>query len=244
MQGVDAFIEKNFKSTNTTFEQCVQSIVYAYYLLSKEKTYSRKKILAETIVIRGKDSTAVELEDYLRNDLVTNFIEPNLNLFNLENYLFIPGADEINNNVRTGILDIKVCSPRFTGSVYYVFECKRLNKLLIRDYLNEGVNRFITSKYYPTSNAPIAGMISFLESTKNDNRIEIERAFDVLNTALNNNKKMKLISRLDFHRLISKNFEYLNEYKYVFHSSHGRLNKLGNITLYHIVLDYNAIILD
>ena len=244
MKGASLFVQKNFKSTNTTFELCMQVIVYAYFELSKNKNYSRSEILKQTTRVRGRLSTVVELEDYLRNDLVTNFIKPHLSKFGLEHYLFIPGAEEISENIKVGILDIKVCSPSFTGAVYYIFECKRLNKSIIKNYLKEGVERFVSRQYYPNSDTPVAGMISFLESTEVKSRIDIDKCFDELNTELTNqSEQVNLVVKLAHHPISSNDYVFLNNYKFIFYSIHKRTKSKDNITLYHIFLDYNDIIL-
>jgi hypothetical protein len=245
MKGVTQFVKKNFKSPDLTFENCLHAIIYAFKLLEKDKTYSRKKILSETTRVRGKIAKMIELEDYLRNDLVKNFIEPNLKDFYLQNYLFIPGADELSDNIRTGILDIKVCSPSFNGDVYYIFECKRYNKSLTKGYLNDGVKRFVTSQYYPDSNTPVAGMISFLESTELKNKINIQDAFTELNSGLNASKdELGLIGKLNMHKLNCKKYNVVTDYEYIFKSKHKRSKLKINIELFHIMLDYNDLITD
>jgi hypothetical protein len=245
MRGASQFIEKNFKSINTTFDLCMQTIIYGYTQLSKQKKYSRKNILKETTRIREKATRVIELEDYLRNDLLTNFIQPNQHKFNLQNYLFIPGVDEISKNVRTGILDIKVCSPTFTGAVYYIFECKRLNTSIIKGYIYDGITRFLKGKYYPDSHTPLAGMISFLEHNDIKQLIKIDDYFNVLNTALNKEtKSLKILANLKNHSLDCKTYKFVREYKYIFSSVHKRTKSKMPITLYHIALDYNDLISD
>jgi hypothetical protein len=243
MKGVNQFMQNNFKSSVVTFENCIHAIVYGFTLLEKSKTYSRHKILAEATRIRSKNAKVIELEDYLRNDLVINFIQPNLKDFYLQNYLFIPGVEEISDNIRTGILDIKVCSPSFNGNVYYVFECKRLNKSIIKGYLNEGIMRFTSKKYYPESDTPVAGLISFLEYDDVNNKILIEDSFEKLSTAIHNQRKgLQLIGTLKAHKLTNKKFQVIRDYKYIFKSTHRRNRTRVNIDLFHIVLNYNNLI--
>ena len=245
MKGVNQFVQKNFKSPHSTFENCLHAIVCGYTLLEKEKKYSRKKILAEATRIRSKKAKVIELEDYLRNDLVINFIQPNLKDFYLENYLFIPGVEEIIDNIRTGILDIKVCSPSFNGNVYYIFECKRLNKSIITGYLNEGIKRFTSKKYYPESDTPLAGIISFLEYDNIKNKILIEDSFEKLGTAIHSQRKgLQLIENLKPYKLHNKKFKIISDYRYVFQSTHKRSRTKVNIDLFHIILDYNNLIIE
>lgn len=244
MTGAIKFVEKNFKRRDITFDNCLHAIIYGFGEVQKDRTYSRKKILEEASRIRSKNASIIELEDYLRNDLVINYIQPNLDKFNLKNYLFIPGADEIANNIRTGMLDIKVCSPSFNGNVYYVFECKRFNKSIIGDYLKEGIQRFTKSKYYPEAQTSIAGLISFLESVDIKKKVGIEDVFEQLKLSLNNSKvEIKLKSELSHYRLKSKKYNFISEYKFVFQSVHGRENK-KDIELVHVMLDYNNLVKD
>lgn len=244
MKGAERFVEKNFKGNISVFESCMHSIVYGYLLLSKSKSYSRKKILSQQSSVRGKKNYVVELEDFLRNDLVNNFIEPNLRLFDLENYLFIPGAEESFKNVKTGVLDIKVCSPSFRGSVYYIFECKRLNREILNGYLDEGVHRFVSHKYYPSQSTSLGGMISFLESANLKYRIDVSTCFQELDSAIKKKRKyLGLKKDLDQHVLFCKTFKEVTDYKYIFHTSHLRKKRKDLIELYHIVLDYNSLVI-
>ncbi len=243
MKGASQFVEKNFQVLDSTFENCLNAIVYGFKLVEKSKVYSRKGILNEASQVRSKPTKIIELEDYLRNDLVKNFISPNLDKFNLRNYLFIPGAEESSGNVRTGILDIKVCSPSFNGDVYFIFECKRFNKSLLKGYLNDGIKRFTTSKYYPDTPVALAGMISFLESQDVKNKIDIEDCFQILSEAIAIQKKeLALIGSLNKHKLKCIKYTIVSDYKFVFRSSHYRKKPQLNIDLIHLMLDYNNLI--
>lgn len=243
MKGAQNFVDKNFRDDTSIFESCVHAIVYGYLVLSRKKTYSRSHIVKETTRVRGKKARIVELEDYLRNDLVSNFIEPNLTLFHLQNYLFIAGAEESLKNIKTGILDIKICSPRFTGSVYYIFECKRLNKEILNGYLDEGIHRFVNNKYYPATFNPLGGMISFLESSTDKNRIDINSSFAELNAAIKK-KKRKLRVRKDLSKypLKCESPKGVSDFQYVYCTTHTRTKNNTLIDLYHIVLDYNKLV--
>lgn len=245
MTGAELFLDKNFPGKNVIFESCMQSIVHGYQLLEKSTKYSRKEILDAATRVRGKQAKLVELEDFLRNDLVRNFVAPNLSLFGLQNYIFIPGAEESSGNIKTGILDIKVCSPSFTGAVYYIFECKRLNKALIKSYLSEGVLRFIDEKYYPDSETAVAGLISFLEAKEVKSKIEIRLCFNELDQALKAHKTQTALAKdLEPYKLDCKNFKEVDEFSFVFLSSHIRSKKKTVIRLFHIALDYNHLLVD
>ncbi|MBX7203885.1 MAG: hypothetical protein K1X81_00520 [Bacteroidia bacterium] len=245
MQGVEEFTSNNFGGQNSTFNSCLHLILHAYSELEKNTKYSRKDILNQTTVARKKEAKKIELEDYLRHDLVSKYIEPNRSLFGLDYYLFQSGAEEFLNNIKTGILDIKVCSPLYNGNTYYIFECKRLNKKIIDNYIKEGVARFISNQYYPESATNLAGMISFLESTEPKEKIESANSFKEIDVALKKHKDLlKIQTNLASQKLICAGYEYIEKYQYVFVSSHNRDNLRQPITIYHIVLDYNDLILD
>ena len=243
MNGVDSFVTKNFGDHDSTFDSCMQVIVNGYSILEKTAKYSRGQILTTIGAVRGKKAKKVELEDYLRNDLVEKYINPYRIDFLLDNFMFISGAEEFENNIKTGILDIKVCSPTLDGTVYYVFECKRMNKTIENNYITEGVARFISGQYYPHSDVAIAGLISFLETDSETNKIAINTSF---NTYSNLFKKyetsLEIIKPLKKHKLNSSCHNYINEFNFVYSSSHKRKRGKSGIDLYHIVLDYNHLV--
>jgi hypothetical protein len=243
MRGVDDFVSNNFSERDFKFTSCLHIIIYGYLLLEKSKKYSRNDIKDKASLIRGKKAKSVELEDFLRNDLVTNFIEPNRKLFGLKYYLFQSGVEEFSNNIKTGILDIKVCSPLLNGDTYFIFECKRLNKSIIDKYVKEGVARFISKQYYPNSETNIAGMISFLESTDPKNEIKCDSSFDIINTLLEKYKnETKLISSLQRYKITCNDYKEIEEFEYTFISRHNRITYTSTIDIYHVVLDYNHLI--
>lgn len=243
MKGVEEFVTNNFGEHDSTFNQCLNLIVYGYSLLEKQETYSRTAILNITTTVRGKTAKKVELEDYLRNDLVQKYIEPNRKLFGLDYWQFHSGAEEFVQNIKTGILDIKVTSPLFTGSTYFIFECKRLNKTIMDNYVTEGVQRFVDSQYYPESETSIAGMISFLEASDSKDEISYTSCFSSIDTALKKHKKkIKLKSNLSKVKLICTEYKYVQDFQYVFLSSHNRV-KAKSIEIYHLVFNYNTIVI-
>jgi hypothetical protein len=243
MNGVDSFVTKNFGEHDSTFDSCMQVIVNGYSLLEKTVKYSRSQILATTGKVRSKKAKRVELEDYLRNDLVEKYINPYRADFSLDNFMFISGAEEFENNIKTGILDIKVCSPTLDGTVYYVFECKRMNKTIENNYITEGVSRFISGQYYPHSDVTIAGLISFLETDSETNKILISTSFKTYTDLFKRHEtNLEIIKPLKKHRLISPIHQYINDFSFVYTSSHKRKKGKSPIDLYHVVLDYNHLV--
>jgi len=245
MNGAESFVSQNFSEHDSTFYSCLHLIVYGYLQLEKSKTYSRKEIQSIATSVRGKEAKIVELEDFLRNDLVTNYIEPNRPLFGLKYYQFNSGVEEFSNNIKTGILDIKVSSPLLNGNTYFIFECKRLNKTIIDNYIKEGVSRFVMGQYYPNNQNPIAGMISFLESIDIKNRIDCISAFSSIEKVLLKYKdEINLNGSFLQYKLECNNFKDIEDYKYTFVSMHTRSTNTLPIDIFHLVLDYNHLIVD
>ncbi len=245
MTGADNFIANNFSQNDTAFNNCLHLIVYSYLKILESKIYSRKEILKLTSMVRKKKTKQIELEDFLRNDLVSNFIEPNRKLFGLDYYIFQSGAEEFLNNIKIGVLDIKVCSPLLNGNTYFVFECKRLNKRITDNYIKDGLVRFVEEKYYPDSDNIMAGMISFLESTKISERILKTNSFAIMDGILKKyEKEVMLKDKLRRHRLVCNKYRLIHNFKYIYLSCHSRVKNPSPIHIFHIVLDYNDIITD
>lgn len=243
MEGVDSFVTNNFIEYDSKFDSCVNAIVYAYSLLEKEQTYSRQQIKDIATEVRGKESNTIELEDFLRNDLVKNYIEPNRTLFGLKHYLFESGVEEFYKNIKIGILDIKVCSPLMNGDTYFIFECKRFNKEISNKYITDGVVRFINEQYYKQTNTSVAGMIAFLEATNTKDKICIDSSFDILKSLLEkHNDSINVISDLEQYNLHCDFDKEVEQYPFVFKSIHKRIIHNLPILITHIMLDYNHLI--
>lgn len=248
MVGADAFVENNFGSINYTFNTCLELIIYGYsQLKNRGLKVSRSELLKEMMLIRNKKEnkkTSLDLEDYIRNVLVNEYIEPNRKTFGLNNFKFYCGVDELYENIRTGILDIKVCSSSLDEDIYYIFECKRLNKKIIYDYIHEGVARFTNDKkYYPSTNTCLSGMISFLESEDKNKILNACDVYSALYTHLEKHKEaIKLLNNLKVIKLIS-DYKEVSNFDNIYYSNHKRNDK-PNILIYHIVLDYNDIVVE
>lgn len=244
MIGVDDFVAHNLGKHDSTFDSCLHLIVYAYSLIDNSKPYSRKEILDITSEVRGREANRIELEDYLRNDLITKYINPHLSLFNLKWFYFQSGAEEFERNIRKGILDIKVSSPTLDGTVYYIFECKRMNKGIADNYVKEGVKRFIEAQYYPESDITSAGLISFLEAETKANRIECSLSFKIYEDLLGKySDDIQIKKPLRKYKLACDFSSFVENFEHVYVSSHGREKGKNDIDLYHIILDYNSLII-
>lgn len=150
--------------------------------------YSRKLIRDEIVKIKGVKAK-LELEDYLRNDLVNSYVNKYKHTFNIGNYIFLTGIEEIKGNISTGNLDIKVLLP--TSSMvdeepYFVFECKRINKLKSKKdyYITGGIERFTSRKYYPVHNAQIGMLLAFAEMENDSEKEDIEDITNSINSLM------------------------------------------------------------
>lgn len=245
MTDIDSFIDNNVPSDGDEkiFNSCMELIVYSYHLMVKEpRIISRAKIAEIARKVKKRKVKRVELEDYIRNILIEEFIEPNQQLFGLKNVNFEAGVDENLMGIKSGMLDIKVKSPLLNGKTYYVFECKRLNKKIIDNYVTEGIVRFSSRQYYPQIPVTRAGMISFLESDKSKDLLLIVDASKELISVIEKHKaSCNLETNLLAHKLISHDKD-VDGFQYVFTSLHSR-EDVNPIKLYHIVLDYNALVI-
>ncbi|WP_421921157.1 hypothetical protein [Marinifilum sp.] len=243
MVGVDSFVQNNFNEYDSKFDSCINAIIYGYKLLEKDQSYSREEIKNTATKVRGKVAKSVELEDFLRNDLIVNYIEPYRSFFDLKHYLFQSGVEEFSSNIKTGILDIKVCSPLLNGDAYFIFECKRFNKKIADKYITEGVLRFINEQYYPETNTPVAGMISFLESSDDRNEISASNSYDAIQYLLEKYENdVNLIAELNRYHINCPNKKEIEEYQFIYKSVHKRVIRNYPILIAHIVLDYNHLI--
>jgi hypothetical protein len=222
---------------------------HSYSELKKEKEiskYSRKDILSKHTQFKGKKGakTKLELEDYLRNDLLNNYINNFKSKFDLDYFHFEPGVDEIKENVTIGSLDIKISLPTnasLSDDNYFAIECKRINKLAKTKsyYIDHGVERFLSRKYYPECNSKIAIMLSFMEcekSTQKENPSSIILSFNELLIKKYKNNILHNVGELDL------DFNIEKKYNVDIYNSHFKRNDGTEIQIYHIFLDYYDLI--
>ena len=214
-------------------KQITNCLCYSYSKI-KEK-YNRKAIHKEFQSLKGKEAK-LELEDYLRNDLIIKYVNKYKKEYNLSNIEFLLGIEEINkdNLISTGILDIKVLLPignTLQTDNYIIIECKRINntKSKIDYYINEGINRFIDRKYYINkSNYDGTSIIlAFMEHNINNySKHSIESIINSLNKRLQN--RFSLINKEFNNRITGSN---------IYNSNFERIDKT-NIRIVHIFLNY------
>lgn len=202
--------------------------------------YSRKSIHDQIKKIKG-EKAKLELEDYLRNDLVHSYVNKDKKIFNIENYKFLTGIEETIDFVSTGNLDIKVLLPTSSfvnEEPYIIFECKRINKLKAKKdyYISGGIERFTNRQYYPIHHAKVGIMLAFAEmeilSQKED--------FNLIKESLNSQIKKKTYNVKE---LTDCNLRYNNTISgaNIYDSVFKRIDNT-DIILIHLFLDYYDII--
>jgi len=221
---------------------------YSYSQMALEKSikkYSRSELLLQHTELKGKKgkNTKLELEDYLRNDLVRCYVQKHQEKFSELKYLhFVPGVDEIVNNITIGSLDLKVLFPTSGYSIsgnYLAVEFKRINKSASKKnyYIDEGVKRFIDRKYYPEVNSATAAIVGFMEAEKESHVECIDDLVSKLNLILNKKYNSNVIRELI---LIKDDLDNHNGVE-IFNS---RIKRVDNTELevIHIFLDYYNLI--
>ena len=213
MLNVNNFI-KGDEYYKVTFYKIIKLLIYSYKRIIKERKFK-----------------ITDNEDFLRNILVKYYLRIYNQKFQLEYYYFHTESAMINSDYRSsGFIDISVgtIGPSINPDDYYIFECKRLNgsNRKARAYVDEGINRFISGKYF--SDSPFAGLIGFIQCgnlKKNLEKIE------------NIMKEEDLLKARD----LLENIEIEKSFKNIYYSSHDGSNILSEIEIYHIMFDYSEI---
>jgi hypothetical protein len=106
-------------------------------------------------------------------------------------------------------------------------ECKRLknNNRLCKEYYENGIRRFATGYY--SERMPIAGMIGFIQE---GNAPQI---------VLNINQRLDQLDTIQLLQAIS----LVEQVRFTYLSQHKRRGNLGEIKLYHLMLDYIKLII-
>lgn len=249
MMNAEAYVEEVGEEFSY-FQSSLKLIVYGYLRLKKsEQKYSRPSILAKAEFQSKNPGTQTKnpIEDYLRNDLVCKFIAPNRNLFQLDSFIFQSGVEEFKDNIKVGILDIKVISPFLTeDNIYYVFECKRLNKYakMQDEYIKNGIIRFTSRQYYPETDINIAGMIGFVEVDLEKSKRGLESIDNIvigLKQKIEKKYTATTYHNLEFYRLSDERFEEIADFEHSYRSEHFRDDNT-QILIHHLLLDYYDIL--
>ncbi|HMU47547.1 MAG TPA: hypothetical protein PKC72_14330 [Chitinophagaceae bacterium] len=229
-------------------EACLKSIIYGYIkLLDSKKSYSRSSIQATIRKITGSNKSLNEIEDYLSDDLINNYVKPCKHIFGLKDFAVNTGIRETKENVKTGILDIKFELPSLLKNHYYIFEAKRIDKYSAKQhyYINHGIARFTNGQYYPESEIVAAGMLGFVETdlTKNPKgKTSINNIQAGLNKKLDSHGTISTSQKLATIILADDTYPEIEKFKFSYLSHHKRQRDNTTLRIYHLLLDYYDIL--
>ncbi len=227
-------------------DQIIETIKFSFHKLKSDKIKQpyNKDAIHQLYKDEKGEKAKNQLEDYLRNDLVKNYINEYKSQFNIENLLFLLGIEEINNDtlLATGILDIKVVIPTpylLTDDPYLIIECKRISNKESKKkyYIEEGIYRFISKQYYINKNpqSSVGFLLAFMENELKT-PYKIDNLIEELNSIIQQ-KKYNTKSQLILDDQFSNN---ANGFFLV--NSSFLTNDSDHIDLKHILLDYRDIL--
>lgn len=222
-------------------------VVFSYYQLVKDsKVYRRAEILETIKRVTESEDAHNEIEDYLCDDLVDNYIRPNKHLFGLQYYAVNTGVKESKENVKIGILDLKFELCTLAKDHYYVFEAKRIDKYSVKQnyYIDHGIQRFTKRTYYPESNVTVAGMIGFVEVDLTKfpkGKAVIADIYKKLGTRLSSKTHIKTNRPLEIYHLKDSDSKEVNDFEHSYVSGHLRNDNVP-FTIHHLLLDYYEIL--
>jgi len=162
--------------------------------------------------------------DYLNNDSIRNEVSLCYYIFNIE----------VPENENVGRVDIKIqkADPLVSTKVYYIIECKRLNKDNLRgrsglnaEYVLNGIDRFVSCHY--SSYCMTNGMIGFVVDD-----LDIDTNYENINYVMKTHfPKMNIIQPLE-----PENF--IEDFKPHYSSKHKTMDG-KNIILFHLMFDFS-----
>lgn len=245
---------ENFEEIGYYFKQCLNLIVYAYEQIKKDKSthpYSRHLIHETVKAARQSSSSHNDIEDYLKFDMVNNYLKGLKKLFKLDYFSIQPGIEESKQNVKIGIVDIKfeLISAANLEGTSFIFECKRLNQNsdLLNTYIKNGMMRFISRQYYAESSMSIAGMMAFVEvdlDKKPGGYLRIDQMAEKLQQAINaQNEILNLTYKFSPFQLTHKKYPEISNFKHSYLSKHIRGEDNREISIHHLLLDYYDILI-
>lgn len=223
------------KQSFKQFLEVLKLIIFCY----------RKKIQkGETISLSEiREKTRVTPEDYLKYQLVKNYLRKYKRIFPaIAHLLFLCETGEYDGEKgKETFNDIAVyfitagsawkLSEGFDDEDYYFsFECKRLKNLGKNQlYIEQGIKRYVKNSYARAM--PFAGMIGFVE--KGDS-VKIRDNINLRLSGFNKTEELTTVEMLHF-------FKVEEHFTFSYSSRHKRVNN-SPIDLYHLFLDYTTLI--
>jgi hypothetical protein len=241
-----------FKEIDYYFNQSLNLIVYAYEQIRKDKTdrpYSRRSINETISRVRKSSGSHSEIEDFLRNDMVENYLKNLRYLFNLDYFSIQSGVEEFNQNIKIGIVDIKfeLISAAVLDGTAFIFEFKRINKYAKTQnaYIKDGMMRFVSGQYYLGDRMTLAGMIAFVEvdlAKYPGGYLPIDQVAVLLQQKINKGNGLKTSYKFSPFQLNHRKYSGISNFKYSYLSKHIRDEDNREISIHHLLLDYYDIL--
>ncbi|HKR06389.1 MAG TPA: hypothetical protein VJY62_17270 [Bacteroidia bacterium] len=208
---------------------------YNIIFFNKELEEILEKIIACYSLMLADNVRLSNNENKIRDYILYKYLKvPSMKIkLDLANYLFDPELPE-----DKGRIDIRVMpiNPFIEDKAYFILECKRLDSInangttgLNAQYINEGMNRFISKKYsaYYRSN----GMIGFIV-----NELDIHKNTQSINSLLIKDYKHITTSQVLTSKIIVKGFDYS------YYSTHN--SATDTLTIYHLMFDFSKNIIN
>lgn len=179
-----------------------------------------------------------DLDEETLSNKLCKAMEDKKGKYGLGLYVFSRESAETDDNTdkTIGYSDIRATIPNPSkyscGSVYFIMECKLLDSYSDKNkkYINDGINRFIIGKYSPNMN--IGGMIGFIKPCNKKRTFPNGKIHYIINDI--NKKLFNEFKRPKNEEIHNSNSIQCPE---LFVSHHKRDKNLGNISLYHLMLD-------
>ncbi|MVM29282.1 hypothetical protein GO755_04500 [Spirosoma sp. HMF4905] len=191
-------------------------------------------------ILKEKEKNIANDEEIIRNLLYARYltnssIKKQLD-FTSGRFCAEPATIDKDTLKETGYLDLKVCLANHFNDddIFFIIECKRLDggNTLNREYVREGINRFITSQY--PSHLSVNAMIGFCVTACD---------LDGLVTAPNgiNYHINKWISPLTVQSLES--YHWIDYFTSTYSSRHKISSSISEtFSLYHVILDFSEVV--
>lgn len=200
-------------------------IVYPFFIeILSLIIYCHREILKNKTYYEGKYD-----EDILRNDFRNNLELNKKRLTMPVKFITESATVDDKTNKTKGRIDISVIYNLSLSSEYDItFECKRLSKNKKNNgYIKEGLMDFVNGKY--AEKMPLGGMVGFVEKGN----------ISTICADLRKKIHKKSLTKLKGEFTSTK---IQDDFEHSYKSEHKRNNKIGNITIYHLLFDYTGII--
>lgn len=224
------------KQSFKQFHDVLRLIIFCY----------RKKLQEKDTVSLSEihEKTGITPEDYLKYRLVKDYLRIYKRLFPAIAHLYFlyetgeydrEKEKETFNDIAVYSIAIarawKLSEDHDDEDYYFSFECKRLRDLGKNQlYIDQGIRKYVENAYARAM--PFAGMIGFVEKG------DIVRIIDGINLRLSRLSQTGELTTIETLRF----FKVEDDFEFSDSSKHERIQN-SPISLYHLFLDYSALLL-